>query len=169
MKQTDMKEMLQYLKAIVVTQSRIYNKREGYQYRSVEHLILERGFAFTEIHQDPSVYTERNDSGYCYANCLHAMVAETGLIYCEGYVAGIIPVLHAWLITKDGTVIDPTWHQEKLSMAYYGIPFSYNYALKETLKAERYGLLDAHEQGWPLVKKFPKTALHPSYRKEVKK
>jgi hypothetical protein len=44
----------------------------------------------------------------CFDNCRSIALRRTGLTYYEGYVCTVVPIAHAWLVTAQGTVIDPT-------------------------------------------------------------
>jgi hypothetical protein len=61
----------------------------------------------------------------------------------------MIPTMHAWLATPDGTVVDPTWVEP--GAEYIGVPFQWNYALKRVIEKEYHGVLDDWGEGWPLL------------------
>lgn len=74
--------------------------------------------------------------------------------YCEGYAAGIIPTLHAWVVTKFGTVIDPTWED---GTDYFGVPIKTSYLLKSMKRTGVYGVIDLWQHRWPILSASPKT------------
>ena len=62
---------------------------------------------------------------------------------------GVDRLLHAWLVTPDGEVVDPTWRE--LGNEYYGVPFKLDYVTGTVLANEYYGVLDSWQTGWPLL------------------
>ena len=64
----------------------------------------------------------------CFGNALGLANQAKGLAYCEGYaISGYVglplPVEHAWCVSADGTVVDPTWTDSDASV-YFGIAFA---------------------------------------------
>jgi hypothetical protein len=58
----------------------------------------------------------------CHTNAIMLTLSCPELTYCEGYAKPTIdvdPVEHAWCITADGKVVEPTW--DKCGIAYWGI------------------------------------------------
>jgi len=72
---------------------------------------------------------------------------RTGLEYAEGYaVTGSkIPVLHAWNVDAEGTVIDSTW--EPVGSMYFGIALPL-----AIVKGVKTSVLDDFESGWPVLR-----------------
>ena len=76
--------------------------------------------------------------------------------YVEGYasmelVEGL-PFAHAWVVSRDGVVIDNTWRTP--GTAYLGVAFSTSYLRKTLMTLESYGILDYSnteilEEGFP--------------------
>jgi hypothetical protein len=70
---------------------------------------------------------------------------RTDLTYVEGFACRIIPCWHAWCVTKDGIVVDPTWRYAKneinLYNDYFGIPFKLDFVSKMIVKTKMYGIL----------------------------
>lgn len=61
----------------------------------------------------------------CYSNCLSIAALLPELAYHEGIATKIVPTDHAWLVTKDGTVVDPTYVLMDVERVdYFGIPLS---------------------------------------------
>lgn len=58
---------------------------------------------------------------HCFENALKLATDHEadGWQYCEGYATSIIPMEHAWVVTPEGKVIDPTW--KDAGVAYVGI------------------------------------------------
>ena len=78
---------------------------------------------------------ERMEVGQCYANAQALAFAHPELTYVEGVAAGLTVRDHAWCVTADGVVIDPTWRDPE-SCAYFGIPFQPGY-LHEVVDASK--------------------------------
>jgi hypothetical protein len=72
----------------------------------------------------------------CYANAAKGLFAALGrgeeIRYAEGYAiskTGLpLPIQHAWLVDKEGRVLDPTW-QDHRDYLYYGIVFDTDFVL----------------------------------------
>lgn len=152
-----MKEELEnYLK----THAKFMKQNHGsamkdYQYNSCEELVLHEGkhFAGTPL---PKQF-KHGKMKLCYMNSFYLAEKESNkLIYCEGIATGIIPVVHAWCITHDGIVVDPTWRDSE-KCDYWGIPFRMEFVIYTMLKTKVFGVLDNWKDKWPLLKKFDKT------------
>jgi hypothetical protein len=82
----------------------------------------------------------------CFQNCMDLlfMQAGRGLLYAEGYGwRQDFPLLihHAWLVTPDGKVVDPTWvHPE--TYQYIGISLPRDEAWAVVEEADHYSVLD---------------------------
>jgi hypothetical protein len=83
-------------------------------------------------------------------------------IYCEGYAVSVIPVPHAWCVDLKGNVIDVTWNNgSAIGSEYYGIAIKSLYLQEFLMKTKRYGLIDAWDARWPMLKDDPKDWRHP--------
>lgn len=83
----------------------------------------------------------------CFMNAYKMATSDHSLIYVEGKTdIGPLVIEHAWVITKDGSVIDPTLTLESKSgiypRGYFGIPFKTDYIMKVALRSGVYGVLD---------------------------
>jgi hypothetical protein len=85
----------------------------------------------------------------CYRNACHLAIENEALIYVEGKVSTCgIAIDHAWCVTADGVVIDPTLEPAKANDTfnrvggYFGVPFRTDYLNKAILTNGHYGLLD---------------------------
>lgn len=91
----------------------------------------------------------------CFMNATHAATGngwkDSDLTYVEGYAVTSlgIPIHHAWLVTPDDEVIDPTWHSQTTpgvdrpldpGLEYYGIPVSHSYLRQRAIDTEVYGI-----------------------------
>ena len=104
---------------------------------------------------------EHGELGDCFMNAQsHVMFGDSGedLTYVEGYaIASNVPIAihHAWLVTPDGEVIDPTWRGQKASafgidmkdepsvnpgVEYYGIPFDAEWLRLRAVETEVWGV-----------------------------
>jgi hypothetical protein len=73
------------------------------------------------------------------------------LTYVEGYAFSSIPINHAWLITSDGQVVDPTWEE---GSSYFGISFDWQ-KLANTLQITKsYGIINQLWLHKGLIKKI---------------
>lgn len=115
-----------------------------YHYRNVYDFVLREG-RFFEPQPRPDLITLRH-VGECFRNAFLIMM-RTGLQYAEGYaVTGSkIPVLHAWNVDAEGSVVDSTW--EPVGALYFGIilPLS-------IVKGAKTSVLDDWESGWPVLR-----------------
>lgn len=102
----------------------------------------------------PSVYDYRYPhfdlGGRCYDQAMEVAIS-CNLTYCEGVMIarvphGYLPMPHAWCVTDDGRLIDPTAHkiQHVDSLAYWGIKFKNSYAVQWEKKYGFHGMLDGH-------------------------
>lgn len=76
----------------------------------------------------------------CFKNAL-LLSLETNLIYVEGFMFRFIPIMHAWCIDDDGTVIDPTIDDPQ-DCEYIGIPLNPEFILSVVDESGMYGILD---------------------------
>jgi hypothetical protein len=115
-----------------------------YGYRNVYDFVLREG-RFFEPQPRPDSITLRH-IGECFRNAFLTMM-KTGLQYAEGYaVSGSkIPVLHAWNVDAESSVIDSTW--EPVGSIYFGIilPLS-------IVRGAKTSVLDDFDSGWPVLR-----------------
>ena len=59
----------------------------------------------------------------CFMNCAVVAKIVPHLEYYEGWACPFIPVRHAWLVNKEGEVIDPTYClvNKELNFDYFGM------------------------------------------------
>jgi len=95
---------------------------EGWPYMNVEDLVLLHGRQFepVPIHGQG---VKRGSMGACYMNAGRiALGRPLEFAYCEGYATRrdleFFPVLHAWLLNRDGKAVDVTWPD---GAEYYGV------------------------------------------------
>jgi hypothetical protein len=94
----------------------------------------------------------RGEMKQCYSNAALYANDDKGWYYTEGYAISDslqIPIEHAWITTKDGQVIDPTWKTDFGGMAYYGIRMKSEFVWDTLARTRYYGIysndyLDKH-------------------------
>ena len=113
-------------------------------YRNVYDFVLREG-RFFEPQPRPEQITLRH-IGECFRNAFLTMM-RTGLHYAEGYavVGSTIPVLHAWNVDAEGSVIDSTW--EPVGSIYFGIVFP-----SSIVERAKTSVLDDFESGWSVLR-----------------
>jgi len=97
--------------------------------------------------------------GECFANAGREIIMKDtpGLTYVEGFATTDrfdFTTQHAWLVTDDGRVIDPTWSGRDTEVgkvnpgiAYYGIPFTNEFVREQALRTEVWGILQGPSGG----------------------
>jgi hypothetical protein len=128
--------------------------RDDWKYLCIEDFVLREGQMFTTPDAELPDDVPRGIVKECFKNCMNAVAFglyqdNSDYFYCEGYAVGLIPMLHAWLVTPEGKVVDPTWSEP--GTEYFGVAFNRKFAQRQTLKQECYGLLDAWTSEWPLL------------------
>jgi hypothetical protein len=78
---------------------------------SIEKYVIEHGREYRYTPGPLPGGVERGYAKECFGNCaIHVITQDTDLTYVEGFASwSMMPVAHAWLVDKDGNVIDPTW------------------------------------------------------------
>lgn len=120
-------------------------------YTSEADFILKSGHSFENTALPRKVRMGRPRE--CFLNAATLALRKPDIyMYVEGYAVNrwiaMHPVAHAWCITFDNDVVDPTWDD---GAEYFGVPFRHDY-LRRVLKARRdYGLIDNPEMDFPLV------------------
>jgi hypothetical protein len=128
---------------------------------STSQFILDFGL---ECRVQPNSFPRYGKFRECFMNALN-YATENGMIYCEGYACGVIPVLHAWCIDKEGNVIDPTWEKGK---DYIGVPFKTDYVLDFTERHLVYdSVIENYRDKWALLvdENVRNNAIHPDLTK----
>ena len=115
-----------------------------YCYRNVYDFALREG-RFFEPQPRPDLITLRH-VGECFRNAFLTMM-RTGLQYAEGYavLGSKTPVLHAWNVDAEGSVIDSTW--EPVGSIYFGVIFPVS-----IVRGAKTSVLDDWENGWPVLR-----------------
>lgn len=86
---------------------------------------------------------------------------------CSGSLSFPFPIHHAWLVTEDETVIDPTWDNPENS-TYFGVPFATDYVNETISETLRIGsLIDNFHNRWALLRNSENyNFLHSRYHDE---
>jgi len=97
-------------------------------------IVLERGYQWKN-----SEYRKQGRKGECFKNA-YQMARENGWHYCEGWAISnnLIPLEHAWCVTPEGVVIDPTWEN---GHDYFGVIFDPEFVEDTLSKTGVYGIL----------------------------
>lgn len=131
---------------------------KGFHYHSPEEFVLENG---TQYQVD---YKTLNRFGVkapkrCYQNAADYVLDHPGqgLTYVEGYVTTVIPIMHAWVVDKDGVIADVTIKvdgrkEEFYPRDYFGVEIPTVTLMSLLNYTGKYGLLDAWQSEWPLFK-----------------
>lgn len=137
-----MASLTEYLTAMADTMMDV-RQRDDFKYCSYEELVLVEGqyFAAPERLRPPGFRKMRDKR--CYSNSVNALVSfgfkEQGYRYCEGFASGgIIPVMHAWLVSPDGQVVDPTWRS---ATEYHGVVIETTWLFEQLLKNGYHGIM----------------------------
>lgn len=134
--------------------------RDGRAYATVDHWVLVHGRPF-----DPRPLPEGYRHGEpqrCYQNVVETVERRRWrkggkpFVYAEGFCStGVIPFNHAWGLDPDGVVeltLRPQAGLDVRAEAYWGVAFDQRFVL-ETLEArDRYGVIDAWDLGYPLLR-----------------
>jgi hypothetical protein len=122
----------------------------------VRTFFLNHGRAFAKYVPRPD-WVEPGTPKECYRNSFLAAITKPNLlVYCEGLAwpdDGDSPCEHAWVITHDQEVIDPTWHDLTLirKVEYWGIPFKWEFVADTVKRTGTYGVVGNWEEDYPLL------------------
>lgn len=105
----------------------------------------------------PAVRPKKSEMGEpneCFKNCSLLLVNRDDLEYVEGFAypfGGDLAVLHAWCVTKDGQVIDPTPTMDPKTTKYFGVQYDRQAYMKSMFKQKFYGMIGADDRTSRLV------------------
>jgi hypothetical protein len=131
-------ESLSSLKSFLEAQAILMRKihsNPGWKYGGFEELVLDCGALMKAKPLPQNI--KHGSPKQCYWNCQEIAFKRGNLTYVEGYAIApqvSLPVAHAWLLTPEGDVIDPTWNPP--GTVYLGVPLSTNW-LKSFLESRR--------------------------------
>lgn len=129
----------------------------GLYYRDLVRIFYwEHGNLFDRCMARPE-WVERGEPKECLRNSFQAVRdAPHRLVYCEGMAwkkGTNHAVMHAWAITHDQVVIDPTWHDifPGREYLYWGIPFKWQFVRDTCLRHRTYGVVEVWEENYPIL------------------
>jgi len=106
--------------------------------------VLEHGEGFETARPAEKLGTPKE----CFANAARRIIRNgEELIYAEGFVVHeefAFPLLHAWLVDKNRTVVETTLGSDLTKMHYFGVRYKYGFVLAQMLKYEVFGILGGH-------------------------
>lgn len=126
----------EYLRFIAGFHSTTNQHGQGY-----EEFVLQHGRAFQAAPRPKGVRKQRDKM--CFSNAFH-LAESKGYIYVEGWAISFIPAHHAWCVTPDGIVVDPTWRKPE-GASYFGVPFRKEYLYKVMCESNTYGVFFKRE------------------------
>lgn len=140
-----------YLRVMTEIQRGMGSHVHGYYgYFGLEDFVLRHGRVFEPAPLPRGV--RRGRMTLCYMNAALLAIEDRRFTYCEGFAAGIIPVMHAWVCDDQGRALDVTWKDGK---QYVGVPVNRKYLMRSLARKKTYGLIDNWQQGWPMLKDGP--------------
>lgn len=102
--------------------------------------VMQRGLLFKAAPLPKKV--AQGQKRECFANATHLAVHnEDRYAYVEGYAYSTVGLVtsHAWCVTREGEVIDPTWDTPE-QCAYLGIPVHPDFLVEQMRQTEVYGV-----------------------------
>ena len=145
------KQLLQYMRSVTLVRTSIPGG-DKYKYKGMEDFVLKNGKFYPISKRKVKLGRIKE----CFSNAAKLAIDDSSLIYCEGYFLSKklpIPIYHAWVIDREGKVIDNTIRVQKDegTRLYYGVEFSTEYLCATVLSKGTYGLIDNWEKGYPLI------------------
>jgi len=151
-----MSETKEYLKQMSQMRRTMMKRPGDFVYNGMEDFVLKEGKPF-RVNLKKLNRFGTGQMKMCFRNAFELTMKNPDLIYVEGFATCVIPTLHAWVVDQDGVIADPTWDADEgvkqyRPSGYYGVMFSHKQCLEMMVKTGHYGMLDAWQAGWPLLK-----------------
>lgn len=111
---------------------------------SIEGFLLEHGELFS---RPASPSTRFGETQACFMNAGAIALTDSQWTYVEGYaLLGDIqvPIHHAWLVSVEGELWDPTWDEP--GSAYFGVPIKEEFLRRTVAEKECYGLFESGDE-----------------------
>jgi len=86
----------------------------------------------------------------CFRHASKAALRNRDYTYVEGFAALLIPVHHAWLVDKNGNVIETTWPM--MGSGYYGIPFRADWVRTQQRESDCLSIIDQWTYDWKTMR-----------------
>lgn len=137
---------------------------------SLGQLVLTYGIEFQYVPLPKGI--RPGNYRQCFLNAT-ILSAKPGMVYVEGFCAGVIPMMHAFCVDEQDRVIDNTWcppHCEP-GHSYFGIPFRSDFMALMQLRTGYHGMLDQWEANWPIFEfaHRPEKFIHPRFLDRCRK
>jgi hypothetical protein len=114
---------------------------------AVRRYVAAYGQSFTAAPLPEGV--KRGPQNECYSNATKLVLQHPELTYAEGFAENSniqgIAFAHAWAVTEDGKVVDPTWDNPEKS-TYFGVKYDRKAYLKAVFKQKFYGVIGADDK-----------------------
>lgn len=133
------------------TSGHVYEDSQLPHYLGLEDFLLREG-KFYPPKKLPTKY-KRGLPKHCFGNSYELGVHKYKLQYCEGLVWSVVPIVHAWNLEENGTVVDLTLPEDVAGFVrgYWGITFPLKHLIPLLYRREHYGpFLDDFARGYPL-------------------
>lgn len=140
-----------YLEFVARTGNRAI--REGFRWPGYEAMVLELGKSYVPARRPKGLRKQKDRE--CFNNAALLALRDRTLRYVEGWATSSIgiPVLHAWCVTTEGRVVDPTWRSPEKATGYYGIEFDIEDVIAAISASGFYGLIGSDWRiGFPLLR-----------------
>jgi hypothetical protein len=111
---------------------------------SIEGFLLEHGELFS---RPASPSTRFGETQACFMNAGAIALTDSQWTYIEGYalIGDIqVPIHHAWLVSVEGELWDPTWDEP--GSAYFGVPIKEEFLSRTVAEQECYGLFESGDE-----------------------
>jgi hypothetical protein len=123
------------------------SKPKGFKYAGMEDMVLKHGQFFEPPKKGDKLPKgcQKGEAKDCYRNSMNNMMMNPDdYTYVEGYatidIMSGFGISHAWLVDKEGNVIDPTW-EPGVGTSYFGIKLNKDFVLDTILRTEMAGVI----------------------------